>query len=230
MQTKRKTTSMNSKTMRIVKLSLALIFLLDFCEDAFCWTFNEITKLKGGYLICVSKDSYDTARSMVDGNDREAFVRFASTGVCSSAKEGMEVYVIKTHVFQGVYEVRPKGETRILWVDSGAIRDNFTIDTSEDSQQPQVAVQSQRNITKLEGMMSDKGQTIIFISQGSKSSTLKVGDRICEGEIIRTYSPGEFDGVTSAQSVDKYEYRIKVRFEDREVIFKNGDIICTEED
>lgn len=217
---------MNNITIRIVKLSLAFIFLFGFCNDAFCWTFNEITRLKGGYLICDSKVSYDTARSMVDGNDREAYVRFASTGVCSSTKEGMEAYVIKTHVFQGAYEVRAKGETRVLWVDSGAIRDNFTIDTSEDSQQPQVAVQSQRNATKLDGMMRDKGQTIILISQGGKISTLKVGDRVCEGEIIRIYAPGEDDGITSAQSVDKYENRIKIRFAQEEKVFKNGDVIC----
>jgi len=220
---------MNSKAMRIIKLSLAFIFLLGFCKDAFCWTFNEITKLKGGYLICASKDSYDTARSMVDGNDREAFVRFASSGVCSSTKEGMEVYVINTHAFHGSYEVRPKGETRVLWVDSGAIRDNFTIDTSEDSQQPQVAVHSQRNITKLEGMMTDKGQTTILVSQGGRSLTLKVGDHVCNGEIVRTYASGEEDGLTSPQSVDKYENRIKVRFEAHEGIFKNGDIICTKD-
>ena len=40
----------------------------------------------------------------------------------------------------------------------------------------------------------------------------------------------ELDGITPAQSVDKYEYRIKVRFKDREKVFKNGDVICTEED
>lgn len=221
---------MNSRAMRIVKLLLAIIFLLDFCKDAFCWTFNEITKLKGGYLICVSKDSYDTARSMVDGNDREAFVRLTSSGVCSITKEDVEAYVVNTHAFHGTYEVRPKGQTRVLWVDSGAIRDNFTVSSEEEGvKQSQVAVQDRGNVSKLEGIMGDKGQTIILVSQGGKSLMLKAGDRVCQGEIIKIYAPGEDDGITSPQSVDKYENRIKIRFEDREAIFKNGDIICTKD-
>lgn len=111
-----------------LKVFLAINLLFAFTQDAFCWTFGELTKLKGGYLICDSKDSFDRGRSMLDDNDQEAFLKFASTGVCGITKEGTEVYVIKTHLtFHGSFEVRPKGETYILWVDSGAIRDSLTV-------------------------------------------------------------------------------------------------------
>ena len=85
------------------------------------------------------------------------------------------------------------------------------------------------NVCKLDGVLVENGKSLVFISQHGKVDSVKIGDPICDcdAEIIQDYSPGETDGRTD-HSVDKYEYRIKMRFEDREEVFKNGEVICEE--
>lgn len=90
------------------------------------------------------------------------------------------------------------------------------------------AAESNRRTVKFDGITTENNQLMVFISQDGKISSMKAGDGVCGGELIQIYSPREPDGVTSPQNVDQYEYRIKVRFEDREEVFKNGDILCEE--
>jgi len=88
------------------------------------------------------------------------------------------------------------------------------------------AAEPNRRTVKFDGISTENNRLMVFISQGGKISSMKVGDAVCGGELAQIYFPREPDGITSPQNVDQYEYRIKVRFGEEEKVFKNGDVIC----
>lgn len=90
------------------------------------------------------------------------------------------------------------------------------------------AVEPDSRTVKFDGVSTESDQLMVFISQNGKTSSMKVGDSVCGGELTQIFSPREADGITSPQSVDQYEYRIKVRHQGKDKVFKNGDMICGE--
>ena len=175
--------------------------------------------------MAVSKEAYDRAWDFINANDNEAINKMFISGAIKKTVEGTEVYVEETHVFHGSREVRLKGATQIYWVSEMALYQPKGSQSQKDSGQINA---SARNISKLDGVMIDNGEVVIFVSVRGRISKLKVGDHLCGGEVMQIYLPGEDDGITLPKSVDKYVHRIKIKINDEDKIFKNGDVICEE--
>ncbi len=201
-----------------------LIFILLMPHMAFA-QYHQWTKLKGGYLMAVSKEAYDRAWDFINANDNEAINKMFILGTIKKTVEGTEVYVEETHVFHGSREVRLKGSVQIYWVSEMALYQPKETQSQKDNEQINA---SAKNISKLDGVMIDNGEVVIFVSTGGRVSTLKIGDHLCGGKVLQTYLPGEEDGITSKQSTSRYQYRIKMKVNEEEKIFKNGDVICEE--
>ena len=187
----------------------------------------EWTKLKGGHFMAVSKEMYDKAWDIVSANDEQSFNSLLIARVIIKTVEGTDVYVEHLHPLHGSAEIRLKGDARTYWVIQKAL---YSMDSFDKETQPVQVNKQAGNICKLEGVMIENGHPAILISRHGKVDLIKVGDRVCGGEIIQIYPPGESGGVTSDQSADKYEYRIKVKIGEQEKVFKNGDIVCEEAD
>lgn len=187
--------------------------------------YHQWTKLKGDNFFAVSKEAYDRAWAFIDARDEEALNKMFLIGAILKTREGMEVYVEDTHFMHGSAEIRFRGDTHIYWILSAAL---YPV-SSTGSEEPVKKEAINRNACKLDGVMVDNGKPLIFISNHGRIDSVKIGDHVCDcgGEIIQGYGPGEADGITD-RTTDKYEYRIKVRFEDREEVFKNGDVLCEE--
>ena len=187
---------------------------------------QEWTKLKGEHFMAASKEAYDKAWELISAGDEQAFNSMLIARVIIKTVEGTEVYVEHLHLLHGSAEIRLKGDARTYWIIQKAL---YSMDSFDKETQPVQVNKQAGNICKLEGVMIEDGHPVIFISRHGRVDSIKVGDRVCGGEIIQTYPPGEPDGITLDQSADKYEYRIKVKIAGQEKVFKNGDIICEEE-
>jgi len=186
---------------------------------------QEWTKLKGDHFMAVSKEMYDKAWDIVSAGDEQALnIMLISRSIIKTV-EGTEVYVEHIHPFGGSAEIRLKGDPRIYWVIQKAL---YSMDSFDQKTQYLQTNKQAGNVCKLDGVMIESGHPVIFISRHGRVDSIKIGDRVCGGEVIQTYPPGEDDGITSKQSVDKYEYRIKIKIKEEEKVFKNGDVICDE--
>lgn len=203
-------------------LCYGLIFLFFLPGMAFA-QYHQWTRLKGGHFYAESKEAYDKAWSLIDARDEEALNKMFWIGAISRTVEGTEVYVQDVHVFHDSAEIRFRGDTHIYWVLSTAL---YPADAQIQIEQAIKSKSINKNDCKLDGVMTENGRPLIFISHRGKINPAKVGDHICDdnGQIIKGYAPGEKDGI-SDHNVDKYEYRIKVRFKDREEIFRIGDVL-----
>lgn len=81
------------------------------------------------------------------------------------------------------------------------------------------------DVCKVEGISIDGTGAAVFISHNKDFEPLKVGGRICGGEVAHIYAPKEPDGFTPENSALFYDYRVKIKFADGEKILKNGDYI-----
>lgn len=209
------------------KTLYCLIFLLLTPHMAFA-QYHQWTKLKGGHFFAVSKEAYDRAWSFIDARDEEAINKMFLIRAIIKTTDGMEVYVEETHFLHGSAEIRFRGDAHIYWILSEAL---YSTDSTVPHEPVVEKKQINKNACKLDGVMVDNGKPLIFVSQRGKVDSVKIGDHICDcgGEVIRGYAPGEVDGLTDG-TVDKYEYRIKVRINEEEKIFKNGDVICEGEE
>lgn len=205
-------------------LLYCLIFILLTPQMAFA-QYHQWTKLKGGHFFAVSKEAFDKAWSFIDARDEEALNKMLLIRAIVKTVEGTEVYVEEIHPFSDSVEIRFRGDMHIYWILSTALYPVNSQFSNEPIIEKKVA---SRNACKLDGVMVDNGKPLIFVSQRGKVDSVKIGDHICDcGEILRGYSPGEADGLTDG-TADKYEYRIKIRINEEEKIFKNGDVICEE--
>lgn len=84
------------------------------------------------------------------------------------------------------------------------------------------------DVCKVEGISIDGTGATVFVSHNKDFEPLKVGGRICGGDVAHIYAPKEPDGVTPENSALFYDYRVKMKFADSEKILKNGDYISGE--
>ncbi len=223
---------LSEKFGRKKKMSLSFVIVL-FLTISNLWSdmafaqVKEWTKLKGDHFMAVSKEMYDKAWDIVSAGDDQALNIMLISRTIIKTVEGTEVYVEHIHPFDGSAEIRLKGDPRIYWVIQKAL---YLMDSFDKETQDLQTNKQARNVCKLDGVMVENGHPVIFISRHGKIDSIKVGDPVCGGEVLQTYLPGEDDGITSKQSVDRYEYRIKIRIKEEEKILKNGDVICEDID
>ncbi|MFC1699917.1 hypothetical protein ACFL1I_08215 [Candidatus Omnitrophota bacterium] len=79
------------------------------------------TRLKGDYMMAVSRKAYEQANSYIFAGDTQAWLRMQEAELVGMSKEGLEVYVVNLHPFGGNAEVRPRGTTHVFWVNKEAI-------------------------------------------------------------------------------------------------------------
>lgn len=185
--------------------------------------YHQWTKLKGGYLMAVSKEAYDKAWSFIDAHDNEALNKMFIMGAIKKTVEGTEAYVEESHVFHGSREIRLKGGVQIYWVSEETLHVTDSLNHANQSNQVK---EQPGNAVKIDGVILENDSPVFFIFQRGKMTPMKEGDHICDGEIIQTYFPDEDDGVTKGPAI--HQYRIKLKIAKQDEIFANGDVVCIE--
>ncbi len=219
--------SSRKMTMSLLLAIILFLTILNLRPDLAFAQVQEWTKLKGDHFIAISKEMYDKALDIISAGDEQALNGMLIARSIVKTVEGTEVYVEHIHPFGGSAEIRLKGDPHIYWVIQKAL---YSMDSFDKESQTNPVAKQAENTCKLEGVMIENGQPVIFISRRGGVDSIKIGDRVCGGEVLQTYPPGEDDGITSKQSVDRNEYRIKVQLGHEEKIFKNGDVICGDPD
>ena len=209
---------------RIIALSFVLLIsVIHFVFASDVVFSNKWTKLKGGYLIAVSKDAYQKANDLLVSKDQEAVKKMIFVGLVRETIEATEVFVENVHIFEDLLEVRLKGSVNIYWVSEAAAYSNDDVVPKNQSKQIN---EQPANVVKIEGVMLEGDDPVVFILQNGRIKPMKVGDQICNGKISEIFSPGETDGSVPGPNLSKY--RIKLQLGPKEEIFANGDVVCSE--
>jgi hypothetical protein len=79
--------------------------------------------MKAGIVGCQDRTEFDRLSSMRLSGDQEAFKKAAMqailAGRCAIVAKGTEVYLEEVAMFAGMAKVRPRGEPKAYWIDSG---------------------------------------------------------------------------------------------------------------
>ena len=97
---------------------LAFLSILLFSKEAKCQS-TYITQ--SGFSACITEDYFDKLGDYSVDKDYDAIQKLIDNKVCFFLKEGVTVYVEEQR-WNGVVEIRPKGQTGTVWTNIEAIK------------------------------------------------------------------------------------------------------------
>ena len=97
---------------------LAFMSILLFSKEAKCQS-TYITQ--SGFSACITEDYFDKLGDYSVDKDYDAIQKLIDNKVCFFLKEGITVYVEEQR-WNGVVEIRPKGQTGTVWTNIEAIK------------------------------------------------------------------------------------------------------------